>query len=60
MFVEGCDRFMADYKSMYFKLFNSITEVLDILIAAQSEAEEEYLNMEETHTIQLKKSDDSE
>lgn len=35
---------MTDYKSMYYKLFNAITDVVEILQQAQKEAEEIYIN----------------
>ena len=38
---------MPDYKSMYFKLFNKITDTIESLKEAQQEAEEQYLAAEE-------------
>ena len=38
---------MPDYKSMYFKLFNSITDAMEILSEAQKRAEEAYISAEE-------------
>lgn len=35
---------MSDYKSMYFKLFNKITDAVEILTQAQKEAEEMYIS----------------
>ncbi|MCL2817774.1 MAG: hypothetical protein FWD39_05250 [Clostridiales bacterium] len=34
---------MPDYESMYFKLFNKITDVIRFLQGAQQELEEEYV-----------------
>jgi len=34
---------MTDYKSMYFRLFNSITDAVSILVEAQVECEKEYI-----------------
>ena len=38
---------MPDYKAMYFELFNSITEAVEILCDAQRKAEEIYINSAE-------------
>lgn len=35
---------MEDYKSMYFNLFNQLTDVIEQLKKIQSEAEEMYIN----------------
>lgn len=35
---------MEDYKSMYFKLFNQLTDVIEQLKEIQSKAEEMYIN----------------
>lgn len=35
---------MEDYKSMYYKLFNQITDVIEKLKDIQSEAEEMYIS----------------
>ena len=35
---------MDDYKSMYFNLFNKLTNVIDELKEIQAEAEEMYIN----------------
>ena len=35
---------MDDYKSMYFSLFNQITDVIEQLKEIQSKAEEMYIN----------------
>ena len=38
---------MRDYKEMYYKLFNSITDALEILKEAQIETEEMFINSDE-------------
>ena len=38
---------MPDYKSMYFELFNSVTDAMEILSEAQKRAEEAYIDAEE-------------
>ena len=38
---------MPDYKSMYFDLFNSVTDAIEILSEAQKRAEETYVNSSE-------------
>lgn len=35
---------MADYKEMYFKLFNKISDVIEELKEVQNQAEEMYAN----------------
>ena len=35
---------MTDYKTMYYKLFNAITDAVEILQQAQKETEEIYIN----------------
>ena len=35
---------MPDYKTMYFELFNSITDAIEKLCEAQRKAEEIYIN----------------
>lgn len=35
---------LPDYEKMYYTLFNSITDVIEILKKAQSEAEQYYLS----------------
>jgi len=35
---------MADYKSLYFQLFNKLTDVIEELKEIQAQAEETYLN----------------
>lgn len=36
-----------DYKEMYFKLFNKISDVVDELVAVQQEVEEMYISVNE-------------
>ena len=38
---------MPDYKSMYFDLFNSITDAIEKLSDAQRKAEEKFINSSE-------------
>ena len=38
---------MPDYKTMYYKLFNAVTDAVEILQQAQSEAEERYIESSE-------------
>jgi len=35
---------MADYKAMYLKLFNAVTDTISVLQTAQSETEAMYIN----------------
>jgi len=35
---------MADYKTMYYKLFNSLSDAIEILQKAQQEGEDIYIN----------------
>ncbi|MBR5614775.1 MAG: hypothetical protein IKW64_05685 [Clostridia bacterium] len=48
---------MPDYKKLYFKLFNDITDVINKLKQTQIDAEEMYLRMydEEDKKLQAKK-----
>ena len=50
---------MPDYQSMYATLFQSITQVIDILQYAQQVAEEMYISAEET-VIRLLPSDEKD
>ena len=45
---------MPDYKSMYFDLFNSITDAIEILSKAQKKAEEDFINAFENEENQVK------
>ncbi len=38
---------MPDYKAMYFELFNSVTDAIEILSEAQKKAEEFYIEFDE-------------
>ena len=38
---------MPDYKAMYFKLFNTYADIIEILQKAQLETEEIYMNSSE-------------
>jgi hypothetical protein len=43
---------MNDYKEMYYKVFNAVTDIIDELKAVQQEAEEMYISQcksEEAH-----------
>ena len=46
---------MPDYKTMYFKLFNAITDAVEILTKAQQETEEIYINSSEEENERVKK-----
>ena len=48
---------MADYKGMYYKLFNAITDSVKILNTAQVETEKMYVDQEPN--VSLFKPDDS-
>ena len=41
---------MADYKQMYFKLFNKLTDIAEEIKQIQAEAEEIFLETEEEKT----------
>ena len=45
---------MPDYKTMYFNLFNSVTEAVKILSDAQKRAEEIYITSSEIDDDKLK------
>lgn len=45
---------MADYCSMYKKLFNAVTDTIRILQTAQVETEQMYILQEETKILLLK------
>lgn len=46
---------MPDYKSMYFKLFNGITDAINLLQKAQRECEEVYIKSNDTPVTMLPK-----
>ena len=39
---------MPDFKAMYYGLFNSVTDAMDILREAQQRSEEAFLNADDT------------
>ncbi len=43
LFVYKGENTMPDYKAMYFELFNSVSEAIEILCEAQKNAEEKYI-----------------
>ena len=45
---------MADYKSMYLKLFNEVTDTIERLQKIQQECEEVYINSEEDNLSHFK------
>lgn len=49
---------MADYKSMYIKLFNAITDTIHNLRAMQAETEEMFLSSEELNITVLDRPDE--
>lgn len=51
---------MDDYKTMYTRLFNAMTDAIGILQNAQIEAEELFTTQEEPKMTLLKSDDDSE
>lgn len=46
---------MPDYQEMYFKLFRATEAAVNLLIAAQRECEEHYLNAPETELCLIEK-----
>lgn len=40
-------KLMADYKSMYFALFNAVTDAIQILVEAQKKVESMYIESED-------------
>lgn len=54
---------MPDYKTMYYKMFSAVTDAVEILTQAQSEAESLYLDSsekDENKVIKLKILDNNE
>ena len=49
---------MADYKGMYYRLFNAITDAGKILNAAQVETEEMFVSQKEPEIIVLNQDND--
>ena len=43
---------MADYKKLYFEMFNNLTNVIESLKEIQQNAEEHYIEIEEKETNQ--------
>jgi hypothetical protein len=50
---------MADYKKMYSKLFNTVTDTVKTLQAAQMETEEMYIDHDPTPITLLNPEDDN-
>lgn len=44
---------MADYKSMYYRLFNRVTDAIEILQAAQQESESTFTEAPDNPIIEL-------
>jgi hypothetical protein len=51
---------MADYNSMYKKMFNAVTDAINILQTAQAEAEEMYIDHNPDNITLLKPNDDDD
>lgn len=49
---------MADFKSMYTKLFNAITDAMEMLKSAQIETEEMFLAQKDADIVVLDHPDD--
>ena len=49
---------MADYKKMYTKLFNTVTDTINLLQAAQAETEEMFLSQKDTEIVVLNPNDE--
>ena len=50
---------MADYKSMYLKLFNAVTDTINALQTAQSETEDMYMNDKSALSLLTPKEDEN-
>ena len=48
---------MTDYKEMYYKLFNRITDIIDELKEIQNEAEEIFIRDSELRILVIKNDD---
>ena len=48
---------MPNFKKMYFNLFNRITDAINVLQAAQQEAENEYIENPDIKLLDEKKED---
>ena len=44
---------MADYKSMYYRLFNRVSYAIEILQAAQQEGEDTFIDNSDNPVIEL-------
>ena len=44
---KGVLKIMSDYKDLYYKLFNRITDIIEELKELQVQAEEKYINSEQ-------------
>ena len=44
---------MADYKILYYMLFNEITDIIEALKAVQIKVEEEFLRSEERENVRI-------
>ena len=44
---------MADFKSMYFRLFDKVTDAVNILQSAQQEGEDAYTESDDENIIKL-------
>ena len=51
---------MADFKEMYFRLFNRVTDAVDTLQKAQQEGENEYIESKDADIHLLKKEQEDE
>lgn len=51
---------MADYKSLYIRLFNKITDAIAILQTAQAETENLYIQQEDPEIVLLENSIEDE
>jgi hypothetical protein len=56
--AKGGEFTMADYNKMYIKLFNAVTDAINVLQKAQIETEEMFINQEEPVLTLLKRPDD--
>jgi hypothetical protein len=50
---------MPDYKKMYFELAAKVADAVDLLIAAQRDAEEQYISEEAVPPVYLINDDDT-
>jgi len=52
--------YMPDYPGMYRKLFNALTDAINILQAAQQETEEMYMSAPEANLLVLRRAEAEE